>query len=103
MWRIGQGRKSGIGRPDNSRKASRKLVTGSIWKSAHEKKALDIGGPAKLGQKTKRNVDFGKPFKITSKTAKPTEKVDRPVVKDWRDLQITDRTGSVVVYLDVYG
>jgi hypothetical protein len=56
-----------------------------------------------LSQKTKRDLDFVKPFKITSQTAKPTEKVVAPDVKDWRDLQITDKSGSFLVYLDVYG
>jgi hypothetical protein len=67
MGPIGQGRKSGIGRPDNSRNGSRKLVTGNIWKSADEKKVLDIGVPAKLSQKTKRELDFGNRLKSLHK------------------------------------
>jgi hypothetical protein len=55
-----------------------------------------------LGQKTKRALDFGKPFKRTWQTAKCPEKVNPSDVKGWRDREITDTIRHFVAYLHVY-
>jgi hypothetical protein len=61
-----------------------------------------IGWPAKLSQKTKKVFDFEKPFKITSQTAKSTEKVAPSDLNDWRDVEITGKIRPFPVYLHVY-